>query len=83
MHYSCVSASHDFTHFCSQWLFLCATFLDSEPLHFPLKSVEIFYASLYHWSLKNKVTLDLSRYIWKSVVGDTSICNFFLIVNCT
>ena len=73
---------HGFTHLASQWLFLCATCLDSEPLHFASKSVEILHASLYCCSLKNKLTLDLSHYIWKSLVGDTSCCNFFLIVNC-
>ena len=77
MHYSGVSASHDFTHFCSQWLFLFATCLDSEPLHFASKSVGILHASLYHWSLKNKLTLDLSHYIWKNLVGDDTCCNFF------
>ena len=61
----------------SQCLSLCATCLDSEPLHFASKSVEILRASLYRWSLENKLTLDLSRYIWKSLVGDTSCCNFF------
>ena len=32
--------------------------------------------------LKDKLTLDLSHYIWKSVVGlgDISCCKFFLIV---
>ena len=74
--------AHDFTYLAYQWLFLCATCLDSEPLHFAWKSVEIFHASLCRWSLKNKLTLDMSGYIWKSSVGDTSCCNFFLIVNC-
>ena len=74
MHYSYVSASHDFTHLAWQWLFLSATCLDSEP--FQSKSVEIMHASLYHGSLENKISLDLSRYIWKSSVGDTSCCNF-------
>ena len=68
---------HDFTHLASKWVSLCATCLESERLHFASKSVEIWYASLYHWSLKNKLTLDLSPYIWKSLVGDTSCCNFF------
>ena len=36
----------------------------------------LFHTSLYHGSLENKLTLDLSRYIWKSSVGDTSCCNF-------
>ena len=63
-------------------VFLCATCLDSEPLHFSSKSVEILHASLCDWSLMNKVTLDLSRYGWKSLVGDTTCCNFFLIVIC-
>ena len=71
----------DFTHLVSQWLFLCTTFLDSKPMHFASKSVEFLHASLYHWSLKNKLTLDLSRYIWKSLAGDTSCCNFFPIGN--
>ena len=48
-------------------LFLCTTCLDSKPLHFAPNSVEFLHASLYHWSLKNKLTLDLSRYIWKSL----------------
>ena len=69
--------AHDFTYFASQWLFLCASCLDSEDFHFALKSVEILHASLYHWSLKSKLTLDLCRYIWKKLVGDTSCCNFF------
>ena len=69
--------AHDFTHFAFQWLFPCAACLDSEPLHFVSKSVEILHASLYHWSLKNELTLDLSRYILKSFVAYTSCCNFF------
>ena len=77
MHYSYVSACHDFTHLASQGLFLCGTFLDSEPLHFASKSVEFVHASLYHWSVQNELTLDLSRYIWKSLLRDTSCCNFF------
>ena len=69
--------AHDFTHFSSQWLFLCATVLDSEPSHFTSKSVEILHASLFHWCLENRLTLDLSGYIWKSLVEDTCYCNFF------
>ena len=69
--------THDFTHLAFQWLFLCAICLDSEPLHFASKSVEFSHASLYRWSLKDKLTLDLSRYIWESILGDTSCCNFF------
>ena len=38
---------------------------------------------LCHLSLGNKLTLDLSRYIWKSLAGETSCCNFFLIANLT
>ena len=76
MHYSYVSASHDFTHLASQGLFLCGACLDSEPLHLSSKSVEFVHASLYHWSLKNKLTLDLSRYSLKSLLRDTSCCNF-------
>ena len=53
------------------------TCLDLEPLNFALKLVEFFHASLYHWSLKNKLTLDLSRYVLKSLVGDICCCNFF------
>ena len=53
MHYSYVSASHDFTHLASQGLFLCSACLDSEPLNFASKSVEFVHASLYHWSVKN------------------------------
>ena len=76
MHYSYVSVGHDFTPLASQGLFLCGTCLDSEPLHFASKSVEFVHASLYHWSLKNKLTLHLSRYIWKRLLRDTSCCNF-------
>ena len=68
---------HDFTHLASQWLFPYATGLYLEPSHFASKSVEILHASLYHWSVLNELTLDLSRYGWKSVVGDTTCCNFF------
>ena len=53
----------DFTHLVSQWLFLCTTFLDSKPMHFASKSVEFLHALLYRWSLKNKLSFDLSRYI--------------------
>ena len=67
MHYRYVSAS----------LFLCATCLDSESLHFASKSVEFLHAALYRWSLKNKLALDLSCYIWKSLVGDACCSNFF------
>ena len=77
MHYSYVSACPLFYPLASQWLFLCSTFLDSEPLHFSSKSVEIFHASLYHWSLKNKLTLDLCCCIWTSLDGDTACCNIF------
>ena len=77
MHYSYVSVGHDFTPLASQGLFLCGTCLDSEPLHFASKSVEFVHASLYHFSLKNKLTLLLSCYIWKSLLRDTSCCNFF------
>ena len=66
-----------------QWLFLCSTCLDSEPLHFALESVEFFHASLYRWCLKNKLTLDLSRYIWKRLLGDNRCCNFFFFANCS
>ena len=72
--------AHDFTYLASLWLFLCATFLDSEPLHFASKSVEFLHASLYHLSLKNKLNLDLSRYIWKRLLADTLVVTFFLIV---
>ena len=57
-------------------LSLC-TCLDLERFHFASKSVEFFHASLYHWSLKNKLTLDLSRCIWKRLVGDIFRCYFF------
>ena len=78
MHYSDVSACPSFYPFgLPLWLFLCDTCLDSEPLHFASKSVEVLPASLYHWFLTNKLTLDLSRYLWKSLVGDTFCCNFF------
>ena len=83
MHYSIVmfQLANYFTHLASEWLFLCAICVDSEPLHFPSKSVEILHASLCHWSLKS--SLEFSRYIWKSLVGDTSCCNFFLVGNCS
>ena len=68
--------AHDFTHLASKWLFVCSTFLDSEPLYIASKSVEFLHASLLYWSLKNKLTLDLSHYIWKGLLGDTSHCNF-------
>ena len=69
---------HDFTsHLASQWLFPCATCLHSVALHFASKSVKILQASLYHWSVLNERTLDLSRYGWKSLVGDTTCCYFF------
>ena len=55
--------AHDFTHLAFERLFLCATCLDSEPLHFTSKSVEHLHALLYHWTLQNKRTLDLSRYM--------------------
>ena len=77
MHYSYISAGPLFSPFGFQWLFLCATCLDSEPLHFASKSAEILHASLYHLSLKNKLTLDFCRYIWRSLDGDTSCCNIF------
>ena len=75
--------AYDFAPLACKWLFLCATYIDSEPLHFPWKSVEIFHASLCHWSLGNKLTLDgdlemhyrLSRYIWPEMclaLGETS-----------
>ena len=66
-----------------QWLFLCPTCLCIEPLHFTSESVEFFHASLYRWSLKNKLTLDLSCYIWKRLVGDNNVVTFFLIANCS
>ena len=72
---------HDFTHLTCQWLFLFATCLDSEPMHFASKSVKFLHESLYRLSLKNKLTLDLSRYIWKSLLPDACFPNFFLIAN--
>ena len=80
MHYKVCFSFSLFYLFACQWLFLCATFLDSEPLHFASKCVELLHASLYRWSLKDKLTLDLSHYIWKSVVGVGGIplvVNFF------
>ena len=89
--YKCIivmfQLGRDFTHLTYQWLFVCASSLYSEPLHFASKSVEIFHASLYRWSLKNKLTLDTSPFIWKILLGDTPCCNFFphweLLHNCT
>ena len=43
--------AYDFAHLACKWLFLCATYIDSEPLHFALKSVEIFHTSLCRLSL--------------------------------
>ena len=77
MHYSYVSAGLCFYPIRLSMLFLCTTCLDSKPMHFASKSSEFLHASLYHWSLKNKLSFDLSRYIWKSLGGDTSCCNFF------
>ena len=73
--------AHDFRHLASKWLSSCTSCLDPEPFHFASKSAEIFHASLYRWSLKNKLLLDFSHYIWKSLVGDTSCCNLFFIVS--
>ena len=82
MHYKVCFSFSWFYLFAYQCLFLCATCLHSEHLHFASKSVEFFNASLNRWSVKDKLTLDLSHYIWKSVVGvgDISCCKFFLIV---
>ena len=66
MHYQvCVSLAMISPIFLPMTLFM-RTCLDSEPLHFASKSVEFWHASLYRWSLKNKLTLDLFRYILKS-----------------
>ena len=69
--------AYDFAHLACKWLFVCATYIDSEPLDFASKSVEIFHASCATGLFRNKLTLDLSRYIWKSLEGETSCCNFF------
>ena len=78
--YNCIivmfQLGRDFTRLAYQWVFVYGTSLYSEPLHFASKSVEIFHASLYRWSLKNKLTLDTSILIWKALLGDTSCCNF-------
>ena len=78
--YKCIivmfQLGHDFTHLAYQWLFVCASSLYSEPLQFASKSVEIFHAPLYRWSLKNKLSLDTSPLILKALLGDTSCCNF-------
>ena len=77
---------YDFTQFASQCSFCVLPVLIQNLcilhriqlnfcMHHSITSVE-FLQSLYHWSLKNKLTLDLSRYIWKSLAGDTSCCNF-------
>ena len=68
--------AHDFTHLALQWLFLYATCLDSEPFHFASKSVEFLHASLYHGSLENKLTLDLSPCIWKSLAEIPFVVTF-------
>ena len=77
MNYSYVSAGPWFYPISCKWLFLCSTCLDSEPLHFASESVEFFHAWLYRWCLKNNLTLDLSRYICKRLLGDNRCCNFF------
>ena len=71
----------DFTHLAFQWLFLCAICLDAEPLHFAWKSFEFSHASLYRLSLKDKLTLDLSRYMWESILEIPLVVTFFLIAN--
>ena len=60
---------------CPLWatvLLACATCLHLEPLHFAPKLVEFLHASLYHSSVLNELTLDLSLYGWKILVGDTT-----------
>ena len=81
MHYQvCVSLAMISPIFLSMARFM-STCLDLEPFHFASKSVEFWHASLYRSSLKNKLTLDLSHYIWKSFVADACFPNFFLIAN--
>ena len=62
---------HDFTHLASKWVFFVLTVL--------IKNLRIFHPiqskfCMNHCTtgLMNKVTLDLSRYGWKSLVGDTT-----------
>ena len=50
---------------------------------FESKSVDVLHESLYRWSVTKKITLNLSRYRWKSLIGDTTCFNFFLLVTCT
>ena len=69
MHYSYVSDSqlaHDLPIWPPNCSFYLLTCLDSKPFHFASKSVEFWDVSLYRWSLKNKLNLDLSCYIWKA-----------------
>ena len=73
---------HDFTHLAYQSLFLCATCLYWEPLYFASKSVEIFPPSLYRWSFKNKLTLDLCLCICKAYWELPVVVTFLLIANC-
>ena len=54
---------HDFTHLASKWVFFVLIF-------HPIQSK--FGMNHCTTGLMNKVTLDLSRYGWKSLVGDTT-----------
>ena len=86
MHYTYVLAYPWFYLFCVPMaLSMCylSWYIQNFCSELASKSVEIVHASLYHWSLKNKVSLDLSSYFWKSLVGDTSCCNFLLTSNCS
>ena len=77
MHYKVCFSLHMMSPICLLMALSMCTCLDSEHFHFASKSVEFFHASLYHWSRKNELTLDLSGCIWKSLVVDICCCNFF------
>ena len=68
---------HDFTQFPANGSFYVLPVLIQNLCILQSESVEFFHASLYRWCLKNKLTLDLSRYIWKRLLGDNRCCNFF------
>ena len=84
--YKCIivmfQLGRDFTHLAYQWFFVCATSLYSEPLYFASKSVEIFHASLYRWSLKSKLTLEILLSFGNAFWEIPVVVTFLLIGNC-
>ena len=70
----------DFTHFVSQWLFLCTTFLDSKPMHFASKSVDtpgILHAKTI---IRSETIFSQPRAYFWSLVGNLIIEKFFKFV---